>query len=254
MAQLAAVLTSPAAARAPGPLARATVSPDEFLADIAHDLRQPLSLIALSAELLIRDRPQNREQHGATLRDAIATMDALIAELLTGDLQPTLNLQPVEPASMVQAVVRQLTPLAARRGLQVRAAAAEALPTIYCDAAKIQRVCFNLLGNAIKFAAQATVIRLESRQVPEGVEFSVTNDGAGIPSGDAPHVFERHWRAPGQVEGHGLGLAIVRKLVNAHGGSVGVHSSAGMTSFCFTLPAAPVPGSGAHAPAGVLPA
>lgn len=214
---------------------------DEMLADIAHDLRQPLAVISLTAELLGRDDPRCREQKVEMLRGAARTMATLISELLAGDARSTLDLRPVSPASLIRKAVASLTPLAARRGLRLEGSMDEGLPAVDCDQSKVQRVYSNLVGNAIQHAAPSSVIRLEGRQVIDGVRFSVINDGPGIAAGDAPHVFERGWQACHQGDGHGLGLAIVRKLVEAQGGSVAVRSVAGTTSFCFTLPLSPVP-------------
>lgn len=217
---------------------------DEMLADIAHDLRQPLAVISLTAELLGRDELRGRPQSVEMLRGAARTMATLISELLAGDARPTLDLRPVSPASLIRKAVASLTPLAAGRGLRLEGSIDQGLPAVHCDPGKVQRVYSNLLGNAIQHAAPSSLIRLEGRRVIDGVQFAVINDGSGIPAGDALHVFERGWQACHQGNGHGLGLAIVRKLVEAQGGSVAVRSATGTTSFCFTLPLSPVPVNG----------
>lgn len=209
---------------------------DDLLAEIAHDLRQPLALIATSGELMALDDPENRLKHRTTLRKGIRTMRVLIEEMLARKPSSKLDLQPIYPAVMAREAIKHLMPLVARHGLFIEGSVEEELPAIPGDPVKLERVYSNLIGNAIRFADASSTIRLATRRVSDGVRFSVTNEGPGIPAEDRPHVFERRWQASREGDGRGLGLAIVKKLVEAHGGSVGVHGDVGTTSFWFTLP------------------
>ncbi|MGQ0700017.1 MAG: GAF domain-containing sensor histidine kinase [Panacagrimonas sp.] len=209
---------------------------EDLLAEIAHDLRQPLALISNCGELLAREDLPQRHRHGETLRKGVRTMSTLIDEMLTAKPSASLELRHMDPVSMVREAVHHLMPLAARHGLSIEGSVEEGLPAIHCDLVKVERVYSNLIGNAIKFAAPSSTIRLSGRRVAEGVQFSVSNNGLDIFAPDVSKVFERRWQATQEGEGRGLGLAIVKKLVEAHGGSVGVRSEAGTTAFWFTLP------------------
>lgn len=209
---------------------------EDLLAEIAHDLRQPLSLISNCGELLSRDELPQRHKHAEMLRKGVRTMKTLIDEMLTGKPSATLDLRHMDPANMVLEAVNHLMPLAARHGLSIEGSAEEGLPALHCDLIKVERVFSNLIGNAIKFAAPSSTIRIRSRRVSRGVQFCVSNSGPDISAADVSQVFERRWQATQGGEGRGLGLAIVKKLIEAHGGAVGVNSTAGVTSFWFTLP------------------
>lgn len=104
-----------------------------------------------------------------------------------------------------------------------------------CDAPRVRRILSNLIGNAVKFTPRGGTVWLEAVASGKSVKVCVNDTGPGIPVEDQPHLFERYWR--GRSGGTGLGLFIVRRLVDAHGGQVWVESEPGQGShFCFTLP------------------
>jgi signal transduction histidine kinase len=145
---------------------------------------------------------------------------------------------------MMAAVVRsdeQMQPLADQKSQRITVHAHHDLPLVMADRARIQQVLSNLLGNAIKFVDGGGAIHVRVDGVAEGVRFSVMDSGPGIPESDLPHLFDRHWRAKGTAHlGAGLGLAISKGIVEAHGGRIWVESELGRgTCFRFLVPRAP---------------
>jgi signal transduction histidine kinase len=113
------------------------------------------------------------------------------------------------------------------------------LPMLYCDADRVLQAFGNLIGNALKFTPAGGEIRLGAEAVGSGVLLSVSDSGPGIPEEDVPHVFDRFWtaRRNSRVRGTGMGLAIVRGIVEAHGGQVWVERNArGGATFYMRLP------------------
>jgi signal transduction histidine kinase len=114
------------------------------------------------------------------------------------------------------------------------------LPLIEADAARVQQVLSNLLGNSVKFVGEGREIREKVATRDGAVLFSVEDTGPGIPREDLPRIFDRHWRAKQTAHlGAGLGLAISKAIVEAHGGEIWAESEPGRgTSFHFTVPVA----------------
>ena len=115
------------------------------------------------------------------------------------------------------------------------------LPPVQVDPARLERILFNLLSNARKYAAPDTPIHFSARRQQHEVVVSITDQGQGIPAEELPHIFDRFYRTTRgrKVEGIGLGLYITRRLVEAHGGRIWVESEVGKGStFTFTLPIA----------------
>jgi signal transduction histidine kinase len=120
------------------------------------------------------------------------------------------------------------------------------LPEVLADAARVEQVLDNLLSNAIKFTPAGGTITVRGERSGEAVCVSVADTGSGIPEGELPHLFDRFWQSRDTARlGTGLGLFIVKGIVEGHGGEVRVTSKVGSgTTFSFTLPSAP---EGAHA-------
>jgi signal transduction histidine kinase len=144
-----------------------------------------------------------------------------------------------------------LEPLAERKGVRLHFDLEDGLPKLDIDDAGILRVFSNLVGNAIKFLPAGGHVETTIRRRGDFIEFAVADDGPGIPVEQLPYVFDRFWQARhGDRRGVGLGLAIARGMVEAHGGKIGVDSEPGVgTTFRFTLPiasrVAPSTGAGA---------
>jgi signal transduction histidine kinase len=134
-------------------------------------------------------------------------------------------------------MVEVFEPQAVNRKITLRTETEDGLGTVLGDAARLTQVLSNLLGNASKFAAGGSVV-VRASKCEGGVQVSVKDSGAGISPEDLPHVFDRFWRAAGANAGAGLGLAICKGIVEAHGGRIWVNSKVSRgTTFYVQLPA-----------------
>lgn len=228
---------------------RATQLRDEVLGIVAHDLRNPLNAIVLQAKTL-RGSPEEGAQ-GRSLKSAEAIeraatrMNHLIQDLLdvTSMEAGRLSVEQarVSAAQLVSECAEAQRPLAAAAGLTLRLELEGQLPELWADRGRLQQVFENLIGNALKFTPPGGTLTMGA--APRGAEvlFRVSDTGSGIGAGDLPHLFDRFWQAgKGQRHGAGLGLPIVKGIIEAHGGRIWVQSSVGQGStFFFTVPTAP---------------
>jgi signal transduction histidine kinase len=219
---------------------------EEVLGVVAHDLRNPLSLIITSTDLVLEeslDSNRRRELLGVTLR-AGKQMNRLIGDLLdTVRLQAgkfTLDLEDVAVFMIFRQTEETFRPLAQNRKIQLEAIPPEDGIAVRADPLRVSQVMGNIVGNAIKFTPEEG--RITIRSVAEGnhVAFHVTDTGPGIPQADMAHLFENFWQArSNDRRGVGLGLAIAKGVVEAHGGRIWCESRPGAGStFSFTLPRA----------------
>jgi PAS domain S-box-containing protein len=237
---------------------RAIRARDEVLGVVAHDLRNPLSAILIASELL-HDRGGQREPPGARAAEAIhraaGRMQRLIQDLLdvTRIESGTLSVEGarIDLAQIVAESVEAQSSLAASADLELRVELARDLPEVWGDRDRLLQVLENLLGNAIKFTGPGGRISVgASARTGEALVW-VSDTGPGIAEEDLPHVFDRFWqtRRTGRA-GAGLGLPIVKGIVEAHRGRVWIESGLGRGStFLFTLPTAPPASDARHEPA-----
>jgi signal transduction histidine kinase len=226
---------------------QATRARDEMLGIVAHDLRNPLSTIRMASQLLLEigapERAMERKQLDI-MRRAAERMSRLIGDLLdakrieSGGL--TVDPRPEEVTTIVGDAVDMLRPLASSSSLHLDAAVPDGLPRVMIDPARVQQVLSNLVGNAIKFTPAGGSITIRAEPAPDGVCLAVTDTGAGIANEQLPHIFGRFWQGKRtDRRGVGLGLAIAKAIVEAHGGRIWVESQVGTgTSFYFTVPVA----------------
>jgi K+-sensing histidine kinase KdpD len=217
----------------------------DVLGIVAHDLRNPLSLIASGASLLleIEDQPlaQRRKVIEVTQR-AVRQMNRLIADLLDATRvqagRLTLDLHDVDARALVRQAEETLRPAAQENRIELRAEAPEHESIVHVDEGRLLQVLGNLVGNAIKFVAPGGRVLLTARPDTTEVVFSVTDNGPGIPPENLNQLFGRFWQARrGDRRGVGLGLAIAKGLVEAHGGRIWVESAIGLGStFSFAIP------------------
>src|SRR4029079_14680966 len=141
---------------------------------------------------------------------------------------------------LINDTVDMLRPLAAGSIIRMETNIEDNLPAVIADAARIQQVLSNLVGNAVKFTPRAGTISVWAERGDGEVRFSVIDTGPGIPAEQLPHIFGRFWQAKtSDRRGIGLGLAIAKGIVEAHNGRIWVESSVGLGStFYFTLPTA----------------
>ena len=219
---------------------------EELLAVVSHDLRNPLNTIHSTASLLLEGIPPQEEhpRYLGIIQRSSSVMERLIRDLLDVSRMEKGRLS-VEPRRMELAPVLRETcegmeQTAAGEGITLFCDVPDDLPAVRADPDRIRQAMGNLLGNALKFTPEGGVVRLEAEEAPEGVYVRVVDTGCGIPREDQRHLFEPFWQAPGgERRGVGLGLAIVRGIVEAHGGRIEVSSVVGEgTTFSVSLPRA----------------
>jgi signal transduction histidine kinase/ActR/RegA family two-component response regulator len=202
---------------------------DEFLATVSHELRTPLTPILGWVRQLRDGGLSAAEQRVAleTIERAGGSLVQLIDDLLdvsritSGKLR--VHPRPVELSRVVAAAIEPMQPAAAAKGIALEVAAGEGA-TVAGDPDRLQQVVWNLVSNAIKFTDPGGRVKVDVKRDGDTVEIRVSDTGQGIAPAVLPHVFERFWQADGSSTrtfgGLGLGLAIVRHLVELHGGTV----------------------------------
>jgi PAS domain S-box-containing protein len=225
---------------------RATRMRDEVLAVVAHDLRNPVHTIVVSTAVLgalPQEAEEDRRKQVEVIRRNARGMDHLIRDLLDvaqiqmGQL--SIHVAPTPVDVVIDEVVTSCVPQAARLGLSLQADVPPGLPLMLADRSRMVQVLSNLLGNALKFTRQGGVV-VAARAEDGAIEIAVSDTGSGIAEADLARIFERFWQAKrGTTHGVGLGLAIVRGIVEAHGGTVAVSSVCGEgTTFSIRIPIA----------------
>jgi len=221
-----------------------------FTADASHELRTPLTIIKGDLSLALA-RPRDADYYHqvlAEIDEEVDHMRRLVERLLTlarADAEGvTLHRQAVDLNVLLADLIEQTRPLAAAKGLALTAQIAPEL-AVSVDPDAVTQVVLNLLENAIKYTPSGRV-RLSARRAGPGseeIQIAVSDSGPGIPSEHLPHIFDRFYRVDRarsrELGGAGLGLAIAKQLVEAHGGRIEVESEIGQgTQFTFTLPVA----------------
>jgi len=220
---------------------------EEVLAVVSHDLRNPLNVVVLGAMLLdeLSDTslwtPRDRQQLRA-IRNAAEQMSGLIQDLVEvvalESGSPALLTERLVAADVVAGAVEMMGELAAREGLRLSGSAPRDLPVLCVDRARALRVFSNLLGNAIKFTPSGGEVTVSAERDGNFVRFAVRDTGVGIAPEHLPRLFDRFWQVErGAKGGLGLGLAICKGIIDAHGGRIWAASTVGEGStFYFTLP------------------
>jgi signal transduction histidine kinase len=216
---------------------------EDVLGVVAHDLRNPLNLIQMTAELMIEEElplERRKEMLGITMR-ATKQMNRLIEDLLdTVRLQAgrlSLDVETVSVTTIIRQAEETFRPLAEKRHLRFEATTDNGA-AVRADPARVSQIVGNLMGNAIKFTPENGLVRLLATCEDKQVEFQVIDNGPGIAADSVPHLFDTFWQARlSDRRGVGLGLTIAKGIVEAHGGRMWVESAVGVGStFHFTLP------------------
>ena len=218
---------------------------DEVLAVVSHDLRNPLSVIDMCAASLTDKLPPDDEgAHSLvrTIKSSTEWMNRLIEDLLdvarveAGRLY--LDRHPQDLVRVISEATVMLEPLIAEKSLTLHEDLPDHLPSANVDARRVVQVLENLVSNAVKHTAPGGEIRIRAESANGEVRISVRDTGCGIPAENLPHLFDRFWQAHGARRGGaGLGLAIAKGIVEAHGGRIWVESELGAGStFAFSLP------------------
>jgi PAS domain S-box-containing protein len=218
---------------------------DDILAIVSHDLRNPLNIVAMSADLIGSEITEERKAAQlAIMRRAIAGMNGLIEDLLDVSQIASESFsvapEPVDAASFLDDARGMFEPLLARKNQRFECAGLPHALVVLADRRRVSQVLSNLIGNATKFTPEGGRITLDVTPSGEFARFAVSDTGPGISRHDLAHIFDRFWQARRVRRGGvGLGLAITKGIVEAHGGSISAESHAGVgTTFVFTLPRA----------------
>jgi PAS domain S-box-containing protein len=221
---------------------------DEFLANLSHELRTPLNAIFGWSQVLRRRLQDNAELHqGLEIIERNARMQTRLIEDLLDMSRITagkmrLDVQPVEPVSFIEAALETLRPAADAKGIRLEPLLDPTAGPVSGDPARLQQVVWNLLSNAIKFTGKGGKVQVLLERVNSHIEITVADTGIGIPSDFLPYVFERFRQADASLTrvhgGLGLGLSIVKHLVELHGGTVRASSpgDGGGATFSVHLP------------------
>jgi len=225
---------------------------EEFLATISHELRTPLSAILGWARMLRLGQlsPEDTAKALDTIERNARAQAQLVDDLLdvsriiTGKLR--MDVRPADPPSFIDPAVEAVRPAAEAKGVRVQKVVDTGAISIPGDPVRLQQVVWNLLSNAIKFTPRGGHVQIRSERVNSHLEIVVSDTGQGISADFLPHVFDRFRQADQKTSrlhgGMGLGLAIVRHLVELHGGTVRAASEGEGKGATFTvaLPIIPI--------------
>lgn len=229
-------------------LEKAVRDRDDMLAVVSHDLRNLVTIMSTAlAFLQLRDRDPEERVIIDTAMTASRGMTELIDDILEVSTMESghfsMAAKPESPARLVAMACERFEPLAEKKSIQLFCTGGlDALEPVLAEPRRVHQVFSNLIGNAIKFSPPETKIEIGAERVDDETCFYVRDVGPGIAAEDLPHVFDRFWQCRDSGRGSvGLGLAIAKGIVEAHGGRIWVESELGRGStFYFTLAVAPV--------------
>lgn len=229
----------------------------DFVTAVSHELRTPLAVIVSAGENLadgIIHEPQQARQYGAVIRGEGQRLAEMVEQVMefagVQSGRKTYELTPVDVTGVVERALAAHRLQLNLNGFIVEQDIPADLPLVLCDASALRNAVQNLIGNAIKYGAERRwlSVRVRALRGPRGpeVQISVEDRGMGIPAADLPYIFEPFYRGrdvvAAQIHGSGLGLGLVKHVVEAHGGRVSVQSTPEHGStFTLHLPALPAP-------------
>ncbi len=221
----------------------------KLLADVAHEMGTPLAVIQSNLEGMLDGVIEPSPAGIASLHHETLVLSRLVKDLRTLSLaeagQLNLNPAPADLGALAASLVKAAEPDALLKHITLQAQSAPGLPQARIDRDRISQVLTNLLSNALRYTSEGESITLSVSHAAEGqfLQVTVADTGQGISAEDLPHVFERYYRGAQarerRVAGSGIGLTVVKELVEAHKGKVWVESAPGKGStFYFTVPVA----------------
>jgi signal transduction histidine kinase len=214
-------------------LARAQQARKQMTADIAHDLRNPLTVLGGYLESLSDGKLSPTPERFAAMQAEVFHLQRLVDDLRTlsladaGELR--LHKEPTRAVDLLERVADSYRVQAEAQGIRLGVQADANLKELALDPARIEQVLGNLVSNALRYTPEGGEIRLYGRQTEAGVILEVIDNGSGISPEIIPHIFERSFRGDSSRSGDesGLGLAIAKSIIESHGGEIGVESEAG---------------------------
>jgi signal transduction histidine kinase len=225
----------------------------DFVAGVSHELRTPLAVIKSAAWSLTRGVVKDPDQI-KRYSDLIGKESDRLIEMIEQVLEFAgarsggykLEMQPVSVNELIDGVLASSQPLLSEGGFQIEKEIAPDLPRVMADATALSGALRNLIDNAMKYSGENRWIGVRATGADGGkkneIRITVTDHGIGIPADELKYIFEPFWRGAettsAQIHGAGLGLNLVKNIINAHGGGVSVRSAPGRgSSFTLTLPA-----------------
>ena len=217
----------------------------DTIAELVHELRQPLNALNAAAGILMRPSlpPEKRTEFVQTIQNETGRLSTMTTEFLDLAKLESGRMQFVyEPFNLVELAnecIKVVASQANNRQVQLYVALPNDFPPVNGDRGKIKQVLLNLLTNAIKYNREGGDVYVTGDAQGKQARVGVTDTGRGIPSDSLPRMFEKFYRVPdaeGMTQGTGLGLAITKRIVEAHGGEMAVESTVNVgTTFSFTL-------------------
>jgi len=219
---------------------------NEFVSMVSHDLRSPLTAILGYVELIERVGPVTEEQRNFIRRveTGVYSITALIDELLDlGRIEAGLDdrKEPIPLDTVIRSTVESLRQRAKRKAQKIAIEIQEDLPKVLGNPIRLRQMLSNLIANAIKYSPKDGIVGVHTQVENGQIIIQVIDNGVGIPLKDQPHIFDKFYRTsnlPDDTSGTGLSLAIVKSIVENHGGRIWVESTPGEgTTFFVVLPA-----------------
>lgn len=216
-----------------------------LFADIAHELRTPLSVIGGTVDAMLDGVYEPNPDNLTSIKEETEVLTRLVAELRDLTLAESghlkLEVEPTNLAELVQRRVSQAEVIAQGKNISLKTDITERLPEIEADGRRVEQVVANLLDNALNHTPQGGTVTIAVSPDKDGILVSVSDTGEGIPPEHLPYIFERFYRVDDarsrKTGGAGLGLAIAKQMVELHGGRIWVESEAGKGSkFSFAMP------------------
>nr|MBU1328657.1 GAF domain-containing sensor histidine kinase [Candidatus Omnitrophota bacterium] len=221
----------------------------DFISSVSHELRTPLTSIKGYASILMtgklgdvlpaqKERLEKIDKHSNSLVHLINNL-LDIARIESGKVQ--MEMKDISIKEMLDSIVDIITPQVKEKNISLKINSKIKFDRIKVDPSQMERVFLNLLSNAVKFTPEKGMVIIEIEEKNDAIQFSIEDTGIGIPSQDIPKVFQEFFRADNaldqKIKGSGLGLSLIKKIIEAHKGKIWFDSELGKGSkFTFTLP------------------
>ncbi|MEZ0396013.1 MAG: hybrid sensor histidine kinase/response regulator [Anaerolineales bacterium] len=221
---------------------------EQFASIVSHELKAPLSAIqqnifALEFELdqvLTPEQKEKLERIKVRVGDLLKMINSWLRVIAVDINRLKESFTPLSVSEPIADAIESLATLAARKNIEIVSETEPALPLIHGDRVSLTEVFVNIIGNALKYSPDGTKVLIKAGQEEQSVTVTIADSGIGIAKEDLPHIFDGFYRGKsGQASatGHGIGLAVARQIVEAHGGSITVESELGKgTTFSVHLP------------------